>query len=53
MIRAFTFDYYVLIDPSATLSFVSPYVASRFGRTPMSILEPFNMSTLVDESILP
>lgn len=30
MIRVFTLDCYVLMDPGATLSFVSPYMASRF-----------------------
>ena len=51
MIRVFTLDCYVLVEPGSTLSFVTPYMASIFDRTPESLLEPFDVSTPVGESI--
>ena len=52
MLRVFTFDCYALLDPGATLSFVMPYVASRFEILPECLIEPFGVSTPVGESIL-
>lgn len=40
------------MNPGSTLSFVSPYLASRFDRTTEYLLEPFSISTLVGDSIL-
>ncbi|WMV42012.1 hypothetical protein MTR67_035397 [Solanum verrucosum] len=53
MIEVFTFDVYALLDPGATLSFVTPYTAMRFDIITEQLLEPFSVSTLVGESILP
>ncbi|XP_070039308.1 uncharacterized protein [Nicotiana tomentosiformis] len=45
-------DVYALIDPSSTLSYVSPYVAKGFGIEPEQLHEPFSVSTPVGECIL-
>ncbi|XP_070036664.1 uncharacterized protein [Nicotiana tomentosiformis] len=45
-------DVYALIDPSSTLSYVTPYVTMEFGIEPEHLLEPFFVSTPVGESIL-
>uniref|UniRef100_M1DNN4 Gag-pol polyprotein n=1 Tax=Solanum tuberosum TaxID=4113 RepID=M1DNN4_SOLTU len=45
MLRVFQLDVYALLDPGATLSFVTPYVAMRFDMLPDVLLEPFSVST--------
>ncbi|XP_070050513.1 uncharacterized protein [Nicotiana tomentosiformis] len=45
-------DVYALIDPSSTLSYVTPYVAMEFGIELEQLLEPFSVSTQVGESIM-
>ncbi|XP_070025228.1 uncharacterized protein [Nicotiana sylvestris] len=45
-------DVYALIDPSSTLSYVTPCVAMEFGIDPEQLHEPFSVSTLVGESIV-
>lgn len=52
MIQAFSFHYYVLIDPGVTLLFVSPYMARRFDRILEFLLEPFSVFTPINKSIL-
>ncbi|KAH0669267.1 hypothetical protein KY285_023426 [Solanum tuberosum] len=52
MIKVFAFDVYALLDPSASLSFVTPYVANKFEVIPEKIYEPYCVSTPVGESIL-
>ncbi|XP_055814603.1 uncharacterized protein LOC129884308 [Solanum dulcamara] len=52
MIRVSSFDCYVLMDPGATLSFVTPYVASKFNKIPERLLEPFCVATPVGDSVL-
>ncbi|KAH0776452.1 hypothetical protein KY290_007863 [Solanum tuberosum] len=52
MIRVFAFDVYALLDPRASLSFVTPYVANKFDVLPERLGEPFCVSTPVGESIL-
>ncbi|XP_070010334.1 uncharacterized protein [Nicotiana sylvestris] len=44
-------DVYALIDPSSTLSYVTPFVAMKFRIEPDQLHEPFSVSTLVHESI--
>ena len=51
MIRVFSFDCYALLDPGATLSFVTPYVANQFAILPECLLEPFSVSTPIGEFI--
>ena len=41
-----------LLDPGASLSFVTPYVASQFELLSQKLCEPFCVSTLVEEPIL-
>ena len=51
MLRVFSFDCYALLDPGATLSFVTPYVANQFEILPECLLEPFDVATPVGETI--
>ncbi|XP_075092520.1 uncharacterized protein LOC142172747 [Nicotiana tabacum] len=48
----FTFDVYTLIDPGSTLSYVTPYIAKKFGIEPEKLCEPFEVSTPVGESVI-
>ena len=41
-----------MLDPGASLSFVTPYVANKFDVLPERLCEPFCVSTPVGESIL-
>jgi len=43
---------YALLDPGATLSFVTPYVAMKFDVLPDILLEPFSISTHVGDSMV-
>ena len=52
MLKILTHDVYALLDPGATFSFVTPYVAVKFGVNPECLLEPFSVSTPTGESIL-
>ncbi|XP_075076520.1 uncharacterized protein LOC142163162 [Nicotiana tabacum] len=52
MLTIFTFDAYALIDPGSTLSYVTPYIAKKFGIEPEKLCEPFEVSTLVGESVI-
>jgi len=53
MLKVFNSDVYALLDPEASLYFVTPYVAMNFDVLPEQLLEPFSVSTPVGESILP
>ncbi|XP_075088375.1 uncharacterized protein LOC142170377 [Nicotiana tabacum] len=52
MLTIFTFDVYALIDPGSTLSYVTPYIAKKFGIEPEKLCEPFEVSTPVGESVI-
>lgn len=52
MPKIFTHDVYALLDPGATLSFLTPFVAVKFGVNPECLLEPFSVFTPTRESIL-
>ncbi|XP_070012964.1 uncharacterized protein [Nicotiana sylvestris] len=52
MLTIFTFDVYPLIDPGSTLSYVTPYIAKKFGIELEKLCEPFEMSTPVGESVI-
>ena len=47
MLKIFSIDVYALLDPSATLSFVTPLVAKKFVVLPYILHEPFIVSTQV------
>lgn len=49
MLKIFSIDVYALLDPDATLSFVTLYVAVKFDFSPEELLEPFSISTLVGD----
>ena len=44
--------FYALLDPGASLSFVTPYIAVHFGVSPEILVEPFSVSTPVGKSII-
>ncbi|XP_069145474.1 uncharacterized protein [Solanum lycopersicum] len=52
MLKVFSPDVYSLLDPGATLSFVTPLVAKNFDILPDILHEPFIVSTPVDESVI-
>ncbi|KAH0682694.1 hypothetical protein KY285_022193 [Solanum tuberosum] len=52
MIQVFDFIVYALLDPWASLSFVTPYVAMNFDVIPEQLSEPFSVSTPIGDSIL-
>ena len=53
MLKNFTLDVYALLDPGATLSFVTPLVAKKFDVLADILHEPFLVSTPVGESVVP
>ncbi|KAG5587072.1 hypothetical protein H5410_047506 [Solanum commersonii] len=48
MLKEFSIDFYALLDPGASLSFMTFNVAMRFGISPKQLLEPHSVSTTVD-----
>ena len=52
MLKVFSLNLYALLDPGATLSFVTPLVAKKFDISPDILHEPFTVSTPVGESIV-
>ncbi|TMX05241.1 hypothetical protein EJD97_000237 [Solanum chilense] len=52
MFKVFSLDVYDLLDPVATLSFVTPLIAKRFEILPDMLLELILVSTSVGESII-
>ena len=52
MLKVFSIDAYALLDPGATLSFVTPLVAKCFEILPDFLHEPFIVSTLVGDSVV-
>ncbi|XP_075096584.1 uncharacterized protein LOC142174647 [Nicotiana tabacum] len=52
MLTIFTFDVYALINPGSTLSYVTPFIAKKFGIEPEKLCEPFEVSTPVGESVI-
>ncbi|KAH0664080.1 hypothetical protein KY284_029011 [Solanum tuberosum] len=52
MLKVFQLYVHALLDPSATLSFVTSYVAMRFDVLLDVLLEPFYVSTPIGDSIV-
>ena len=52
MLKVFNFDVYALLDLGANLSFVTPFIATRFDIVPDMLLEPYLVSNPVGESIV-
>ena len=52
MLKVFTIDVYVFLDPGGTFSFVTPLVATKFDIFPDVLHEPLIVSTPVGESVL-
>ena len=48
----FDLDVYALLDPEATLFFVTPYIAVQFSVSPETLSEPFSVSTLVGDPVI-
>ncbi|KAF3626409.1 pEARLI1-like lipid transfer protein 2 [Capsicum annuum] len=51
-LQIFHVHIYALLDPGASLSFVTPYIAGNFGTSPEILVEPFSVSTLVGKTII-
>ncbi|WMV58172.1 hypothetical protein MTR67_051557 [Solanum verrucosum] len=49
--KVFHLDFYVLLDPGATLSFVMPYGAMKFDVLPDVLIELFSVCSTIGESI--
>ncbi|WP_368859990.1 retropepsin-like aspartic protease, partial [Microbacterium sp. C7(2022)] len=52
MLKVYDLNVYALLDPGATLSFISPFVANRLHACPEILCEPIEVSTPIGESIL-
>ncbi|KAH0730162.1 hypothetical protein KY289_001350 [Solanum tuberosum] len=52
MIKVFTLNVYALLDPRASLYFVTPYVAIKFDFLSEKLCDPFCVSTPIGEFIL-
>ncbi|XP_070039400.1 uncharacterized protein [Nicotiana tomentosiformis] len=52
MLTICSHDAYTLIDPGSTLSCITPFVVGKFGIVPEILSDPFEVSTLVEESII-
>jgi len=52
MLKVFLIDIYDLLDPDATLSFVTPYMSMKFDILPEVLLESFLVSTPVGDSVV-
>ena len=52
MLKVFSLDVYALLDPGATLTFVTPLIAKKFEILPDIFHEPFIVSTPVGESVV-
>ena len=50
MLILFSFDVYALFYPGATLSFVTPLIATKFYILPDILYDPLSVSTFVDNS---
>ncbi|XP_070040132.1 uncharacterized protein [Nicotiana tomentosiformis] len=51
ILSVFSYDIYALIDPGSTLSYVTLFVASKFGVKP-KLVKTFEVSTLVGDSVV-
>ncbi|XP_075103331.1 uncharacterized protein LOC142177978 [Nicotiana tabacum] len=52
ILSVFSIDMYVLIDPGSTLSYISPFVASKWDRDPELLHKSFEVSTPMGESVV-
>lgn len=52
ILKVFLIDVCTLLDPGATLSFVTPYVSMKFDMLPEVLLEPFLVSTPFGDSVV-
>ncbi|KAH0746323.1 hypothetical protein KY285_007980 [Solanum tuberosum] len=52
MLKIFDFDVYALIDPGASLSFVTPFVAKKFHVEPELLRESYKVSTPIGAYII-
>ena len=52
MLQVFSMYVYALLDPGATLSFVTPLISKKIENLPDILNEPFMVSTLVGESVV-
>ena len=51
-LRVFNLDVYALLDPGATLSFVTPYITVNFNVSPETLPEPCSVSTPIGDPVI-
>ncbi|XP_059290859.1 uncharacterized protein LOC132044383 [Lycium ferocissimum] len=47
-----SYDVYALIDPDFTLSYITPYIADKFGIKPEYLVKPFLVSTPIRQPVV-
>ena len=52
MLQVFFVNVYALLDPGATLSFVTPLVSTKFYALPDFLIEPFSICTPMGDSVI-
>ncbi|XP_075080504.1 uncharacterized protein LOC142166003 [Nicotiana tabacum] len=52
ILSVFSIDIYALIDPGSTLSYISPFVASKWDREPELLQKSFEVSMPMGESVV-
>ena len=52
MLQVLSIDFYALLDPDATLSFVTPLVSRKFDVLPNVLIEPFLVTTSICDSVV-
>ncbi|XP_070017466.1 uncharacterized protein [Nicotiana sylvestris] len=52
ILSVFSIDMYALIDPGSTLSYISPFIASKWDREPELLHKSFEVSTPMGESVV-
>ena len=52
VLRVFDIDVYAFLDPGATLSFVTSYIAVQFSVSLKTLSEPFSVSTQVGDPFI-
>lgn len=52
ILSIFSLSMYALIDPGSNLSYISPFVASKYGKKPELLCQPLEVSMRVGEPMV-
>ena len=52
-LQVFDLDFYALLDPEVTLSFITPFIEVKFDVNLETLSEPFSVSSLVGDQVIP